>query len=533
VLPEGVHRVQVEGLLPNVSEWEWAFHLKPRRVEIQAPGWNVSGVRPDGVPEQQVFFSLQQRASGGEAAYDSQELITVALVERRIELGLVWQVHTTVTRLSPTGRAISLKVPLLQGENVLTPNAVVEISRIEVRLGANENSTSWRSELPVSASLDLKAGADDVWVESWRVVVSPVWNLAYSGLAPVFEQGIPELVPVWRPWPGEEVELKISRPEAVPGETVTVDRVSHEVSLGQRQRVSRLDLSIRASLGEDFLIRLSEGAEITSLTHSGASIPVRNVEGKIVVPLRPGTQDVSVGWKVDLPLEMSASVGEVLLPVKSANINTTLRIPEDRWILWAHGPLRGPAVQFWTILACSLIAAWALSRVRHSPLRASAWMLLALGLTQVSLPSALLVVAWLFFLTWRGRESFQRIPALRFNLLQILLVGVTVVALGVFIAVVGQGLLGRPEMFLSGNGSTRSALIWYAAEAEDLLPDPGCISVSIWWYRFAMLAWALWLAVSLLRWLAWGWKQFSEGGCFRAMKPKPTPPPIPETGIPS
>jgi hypothetical protein len=50
----------------------------------------------------------------------------------------------------------------------------------------------------------------------------------------------------------------------------------------------------------------------------------------------------------------------------------------------------------------------------------------------------------------------------------------------------------------------------------------------MWWYRFLMLAWALWIAAALIRWLRWGWRQFSEGGCFRRFKQKAlTPPPVP------
>ena len=34
-------------------------------------------------------------------------------------------------------------------------------------------------------------------------------------------------------------------------------------------------------------------------------------------------------------------------------------------------------------------------------------------------------------------------------------------------------------------------------------------------YRAAMLAWALWLALALLRWLRWGWGCFTAGGGWR------------------
>jgi hypothetical protein len=60
-----------------------------------------------------------------------------------------------------------------------------------------------------------------------------------------------------------------------------------------------------------------------------------------------------------------------------------------------------------------------------------------------------------------------------------------------------------------------------------------CVSVSIWWYRFAMLLWALWLAISVLGWLGSAWKSFASGGFIRhrpQRTPKPTipqPPTLP------
>src|SRR5204863_8371267 len=130
---------------------------------------------------------------------------------------------------------------------------------------------------------------------------------------------------------------------------------------------------------------------------------------KLIIPVRPGEQKVSIAWKTNLALGLRAQAGEVRLPVESANIQTVITVPEDRWVLWANGPQRGPAVRFWGILICSLLAAVALGRVAHSPLKTVAWMLLVIGLTQVSLPAALAVVGWLFLLEWRGSKSFQRL----------------------------------------------------------------------------------------------------------------------------
>ena len=68
-------------------------------------------------------------------------------------------------------------------------------------------------------------------------------------------------------------------------------------------------------------------------------------------------------------------------------------------------------------------------------------------------------------------------------MLQVFLIVLTAAALIIFVAVVAQGLLGNPEMFIVGNGSSRTLLRWYQARSDVILPRPGCISVSIWWYR--------------------------------------------------
>jgi hypothetical protein len=143
----------------------------------------------------------------------------------------------------------------------------------------------------------------------------------------------------------------------------------------------------------------------------------------------------------------------------------------------------------------------------------------------------LLVIGWLFVLAWRGHKSFDRSWSY-FNVLQVLLVGLTAMALGILIYAVGAGLLGNPEMFIRGNGSSQLVLRWYQPRSGTLLPTPGCFSVSIWWYRFLMLLWALWLAAALIRWLRWGWENFSRGGLFTTGRKPPIapPPPLPTQG---
>ena len=513
VVPEGVHRIQVTGVLGEVTDWEWSFQLKPRRVSIEAPGWTVTGVKPNGVPEQQVFLSEKQKSGGGGADYDNPDLKSIALVERNLELGLVWHVHTTLTRKSPEGRAIALRIPLLPGENILSSNAIVKDGSVEVRLGAREGSYSWDSELPVTTTLGVASRKDDAWTELWRLAALPVWNISFSGLSPVFEQRTSDLIPVWHPWPGESVDLSISRPVPVEGATVTVDKGRHRIVLGRRQRESTLNLDLRCSVGQDFRITLPEGAQVTLLKLPGQSSPVRMEGNQLIVALRPGTQNLSVTWTNPQLLESSSIAGSIALPLESSNITTEISVPDDRWTLWTFGPTIGPAVRFWGLLLGSVIAAVLLSQLRLSPLKSVAWFLMLVGLTQVNLPSALAVILWFFLLSWRGTVPWEERPFRR-NLFQLFVIGLTIAFFVIMIALLKEGLLGSPRMFIIGNNSNSGTLQWTDPRCGLQLPQPGCITVSIWWYRLLMLLWALWLASSMVRWLPWAWKQFSHGAVF-------------------
>ena len=212
-----------------------------------------------------------------------------------------------------------------------------------------------------------------------------------------------------------------------------------------------------------------------------------------------------------------AAVRGVKLPVDASNVTTVLKVPENRWVLWVQGPRRGPAVRFWTILAFAILAALVLASLPHAPLRRHQWVLLVLGLTQVHLVAAMWVVAWLFLLSWRGKQTPDEMRPWRFDLLQVSLVLFTLIALAILIVVVSEGLLGNPKMFIIGNDSWRSHLQWFQGRGRTELPQPMMVSISVWYYRLLMLAWALWLATALLHWLHWGWNQLCHGGGWKRL----------------
>lgn len=526
VLDPGTRSVQVEGLLPQATEWVWSSQLAARHLAVDAPGWTVTGIRPNGVPEKQVTFTLKKPITEAEAAYDRKDFAPAVAVERSIELGLIWQVRTTLTRLSPGAKAVVLPIPLLPGEQVLASPFEVKNGIVEARLGVGQKQVSWQSTLPQTDSLALQAHASGSWVERWRLVVSPVWNVAFDGLDPVYQLGAGGLEPVWAPWPGERVELALSRPQALPGATMTIRAVEHSTTLGSRQRISGLKLSLQASLGQDLVIDVDPEADITALKISdnrnpeGTVQPVRRDGASVIIPVRPGEQVIDLEWKKHRTLTSREVVDRLKLPVESSNIDTSLMVPKNRWVLWTVGPLRGPAVRWWSMVVLSLVGALVLSRLPASPLRGVEWALLLLGLTQVHPAAGLAVIGWFFLVAWRGGDRACGLPPLRFDALQLAIVALAVPVAIVFLAALHRGLLGQPQIMVQGHHSTPTSLRWFSQRADSVLPEAGVFTVSIWCYRLLMLAWALWLAAAMVRWVRWGWTQFSRRALWKKSPPK-------------
>jgi hypothetical protein len=201
---------------------------------------------------------------------------------------------------------------------------------------------------------------------------------------------------------------------------------------------------------------------------------------------------------------------------QAVNARVGIDLPHDRWLLLTGGPRWGPAILLWGYLLIVLLAAQVLVRLPHNPLTIWQWVLLGLGLTQVPALVALIVVSWFFLLAYRKRWGISR-PVLR-NLAQLGVALWTVVFLGCLIAAVYGGLVGSPDMQVAGPGNTSTHLGWYVDRVAEALPRPWVLSAPLWLWRALMLAWALWLAYRLVRWLRWGWSNFAYDGLWRKMQ---------------
>ncbi len=524
-LPAGIQNVIMRGRLPRQPRLQLSLPLLPHYAEWQGEGWAVEGIRENNRPESQLQLIRKQSLSGSEDREESlaenNYLPPLLHIQRTLHLGLDWLVDTRVTRLSPAGDPVSMKIPLLENESVLSNTYTVKEGHVLINMSSTQQAVTWQSQLPVDSTLMLEATREPGLVESWKLDVSPVWHVAIEGIPGIHHSRQRDVwLPEWKPWPGEKIQLTVSRPRGIDGRTLTVERSVVQTRVGKRLRESELVLQLRSSRGGQHTITLPERATLVSVSINDKLQPVRQQRRAVNLPIIPGKQRIVVKWRVEQPVTTGLRVLPVNIGVESVNHSLYLMLGKDRWILFTHGPTMGPAVLFWGVLLVILIGSVLLGRIKHSPLRTWQWFLLGAGLSLATPLMIIVVVSWLLALNYRPRlqEVSSRFV---FNAVQVLLVLLTLVALGSLVVALQQGLLGWPDMQIAGNGSTAWRLHWYQDRVAADLPQPWVISVPLLVYRVLMLLWALWLAFSLISWLRTGWQHFSVGGLWRPEEKKP------------
>ena len=439
-------------------------------------------------------------------------------IEYRAEayLGLNRVVDTVVRRMSPTGVAVVIEVPLLAGESVTTEGVRTERGKVLVNMGLSAETFSWSSILRQEARIILEAPVTDEWSEVWRVNASPIWHLEASGIPVIHHQYQNRWLPEWRPWPGEKVELSLSRPAGVTGQTVTIDKSHIRFSPGKRATEAHLNLSLRSSQGGQHVLALPVGAELLEVKLDGRSQPIRKDGDTLPLPVSPGQQTVDIRWRMPTGMKALFRPAQPGLAIGSVNASIEMAVPGNRWVLMTGGPTLGPAVLWWGVLVVIVLLAVILGRIPGSPLGTFSWFLLGLGLSQATIVSAFVVAAWLIALRLR-RQFGAGVAAGSFALMQIALAALTLGAIVSLLYAISKGLLGYPSLQIAGNGSTASLLRWYSDRSAEVLPAVWTLSAPMYIYRLLMLAWSLWIAFALLGWLRYGWEAFSTGGIWKSL----------------
>lgn len=533
-IPEGRHSVRIEGNLAAAQD-SLSLPLIPRPglIQIQAQGWEVSGIEEGQATGNSLLIRRIRTADQQAEMLPSLAPNPVpgfVRVERTLVLAEEWRVLTRVERLSQADAPLAVTIPLLSGEHVTSAGVAVDEtgSQVRVYFSPQAGLIQWHSTLERTDRLELVSpGAGAAYHEIWRLQASPLWHVEPAGIPPIhqFQPG-GHWLPEWRPWPGEQVVLTIERPVGIEGRTLTIERSQLTLKPAGQLTQAALRLDIRSSQGGERSIGLPGGALVTGITLDGRSQPVKQLADRVILPVHPGLQSAEIHWRNDRAISNRFVTPDIDLGQASTNHTVRVELPVNRWLLAVGGPFGiGPAVRFWgaVVVLAGLALALALARRRWPlpdiPLTAAGFFLLGLGFLPTGAAAGLLaVLVWFLALSLRARRPIETIethPVWRYNLEQAGLILLSIIAVSSLLAAVQMGLLGLPDMFVRGYAGAGRTLQWYADRVEAVPAGAWVVSLPLWVYRGLMLAWALWLAWAVLRWIPWGWRIMVRDGFLR------------------
>ena len=514
---KGVHDVEMEAS-SSADNVQVTLPMPPRQVRATVVGWVLGGLDAQGNAGDALTLVRKSRGSTAAQHGDAALLPPFVRVTRTLSLTDRWRLTTTISREGPSPAPLEVRVPLLAGEAVTNAEVRVDNGVAVVVLGQAADAV-FHSSLAEADTLTYRASTAAHQIETWRVEADARWHFEYQGLEPVSRRTADGLLtPEWRPWPGESMTLAVSRPKGVDGQTLTVDSLTLSFNPGQRATDVAARLSLRSSQGRNHQLQLPAGATLQRLVIDDQVVPASGNSVTLAIP--PGAHRVNLEWREDRGMAGLFSTSGLNLAAQGVNVEVDLQVPADRVVLAVGGPSLGPAVLFWGALLVVIAMAWLLGRLRFAPLGFVAWLLLGVGLLQSSPIAVATVVAWFGGLSLRQRHA-QRLHGRWFKAVQIALLFLSLLAAVALLAAVHAGLLGYPDMMIEGNGSSGHRLVWYADRLADIAPQAWVLSIPLWIYRVAMLAWALWLARALLGWLQWGWAAYTQGGAWPASDPRP------------
>lgn len=517
-LPAGRHEVVLRGAVPDVDSLEVPFPSPPRVIEVTSDGWLITGIKDRRLLSGSLQLTRLESREGqdGIPRWEASRFPPFVRIERTVELDLDWHVSTIVTRIAPEPGALSLDVPLLADEAVITDGMSVSDGKMLVSMNPNQRVVSWRSSLPRTPVLTLTADAGVPWQEVWRIGVGSIWHAEFDGV-PESESpaaGADARLAEFFPRGGEALTIRAVRPEASPGRTLAFDSVALDIAHGNRSSTATLALSYRSTRGAQHTLRLPAGAEVTEVSIDGRIEPLRAENGDLTVPILPGEHRIRITWRSSDLVTLKTETSDIDIAAPASNVALATVLPANRWLLATNGPPLGPAVLYWSELAVLILFAAVLGRTGLTPLRTWHWLLLGLGFSTFSWPVLGVVVAWLLACGLRERWRTD-VSWWQFNLIQMGLAGLTIVALSAIVGSLPGGLLGAPNMHVTGNDSYGNTLRWFSDGSDSTLPIATAWTVPMWIYKALILAWALWLSFALLRWLPWVWRCFTREGYWR------------------
>jgi len=518
---KGISNIVLTGPLPEVESVTLSLPTVPKYVSTKGTGWSIEGLKNSGKVDKSIRLYRQLKSTKKKNTYKDSKLTEFFKVERKIKLGINWEIETVVNRLTPAKSSTILKVPMLAGESLTNAGVRSENGVAFVQFNKAQRYVSWSSTLNHTNQLKLKSLRSEKYFETWNVEPGHIWNIKFSGIPMTENKNYKSnYSPRWMPWPEEEVVVDISRPKAVQGSALTLRNASYTAKPGKRLTAHELVLDFQTSLGKVHKIKLDKESLLDEVTINKKSQSLSLDNGILTIPLGVGKQVVKLKWKTNKGMSFSYKTPKIDVGVQGVNLKTKIEMSDSRWVFAVGGPVLGPAILFWGKLIGLIIISFFLSKISWIPMSFTQWGILSLGMTQGFSAGILIVFGFLLFTAYRNSSEIKLSNGW-YNVSQLITIFWTIMSISTFLFIIQSGLLGGPDMGIEGNLSSSYTLNWFSDRFTNTLPQSYVISLPKLAYQISMLLWSIWAAFSIASWSKWIWSGIYVDGFWKKLERKP------------
>lgn len=518
---KGISKITLSGQVAPVDEFQLEFKDKPKQVKIlTTDAWEVIGSQAHILTGNTLEFlgsNINKKTIDDKQTstrYSTQPFVKVT---RELVIDQLWTVRTIIERVAPSSGSINIRIPMLSGENITTADVIAENKQVEVTIPAGEKFYMWNSTITRQQVLSLHAKPEQSIIEQWQVIVSPSWHAKLDGLPIILdEQGNSEYYTYsFYPYPDETLDITITRPNVVKGHVLAIDSVDYTIDQGTRTSKLALSFDYRSTRGGEHVVELPVSYQLKEIRTDNKLINLQMEDGKLAIPVLPGKHNVKIMMRANVSDNLLLSAPQVNLNASISNITSIINLSNQRWVLWAKGPVLGPAVLYWGELLVFIVLALLVSKVKFSPLNTLNWIVLGFGLSLSNWAVLMLIAFWFAAITASNHRP-KEMGRLSYNTSQFLLYALSVAAIISLVAVVPTSLLSSPSMGIQGNYSYGNHLQWFSDKTNGLLPQVSVFSIPTIFYKAIMLVWVIWLSFAFLGWIKWAWKGLGEQGYWRS-----------------
>ena len=146
-LAPGRQRVTLRGPIPAADSVEIPFPTPARVITVTSEGWVIAGIKDRRLSSGSLQLSRLQQDGEDTARWESSRFPVFASVERQIGLDLDWRVTTRVQRVAPAEGALTLEIPLVHGETIVSGDFTVTDGTVLVTLVTakpSKDGKGWR-----------------------------------------------------------------------------------------------------------------------------------------------------------------------------------------------------------------------------------------------------------------------------------------------------------------------------------------------------------------------------------------------------